>query len=187
MTAAFFYKRSDPLATGQYGFIAPRAVLCAWSSQRYKSFQQLDFSSGGLPSSPDAGVCEGASLAVMGESSPQVVDDGWGIVDVSGLGRFRDVKLWPGGGRAWDWRETGTDHRPGILCEDVTELVDHEPDLVVLSRGREGRLGVSPETLSLLATRGVPVVLEKTEAALATYNRLAAEGRRVAGLFHTTC
>lgn len=67
------------------------------------------------------------------------------------------------------------------------ELVDHEPDLVILSRGRKGRLGVSPETLSLLATRGVPVVLEKTDAALATYNRLAAEGRRVAGLFHTTC
>jgi hypothetical protein len=123
----------------------------------------------------------------MGESSPQVVDDGWGFVEVSGLGRFRDVKLWPGGGRAWDWRETGTDHRPGILCEDVTELVDHEPDLVILSRGREGRLGVSPETLSLLAIRGVPAVCEKTNAALATYNRLAAEGRRVAGLFHTTC
>ena len=74
-----------------------------------------------------------------------------------------------------------------ILCEDVTELVDHEPDLVILSRGREGRLGVSPETLSLLPARGVPVVREKTDAALATYNRLAAEGRRVAGLFHTTC
>jgi hypothetical protein len=33
----------------------------------------------------------------------------------------------------------------------------------------------------------MPVVREKTDAALATYNRLAAEGRRVAGLFHTTC
>ena len=65
--------------------------------------------------------------------------------------------------------------------------MDHEPDLVILSRGREGRLGVSPETLSLLAARGVPVVREKTDAALATHNRLAAEGRRVAGLFHTTC
>lgn len=50
-------------------------------------------------------------------------------------------------------------------------------------RGREGRLGVSPETLSLLAARGLPVVREKTDAALATYNQLAAEGRRVAGLF----
>jgi hypothetical protein len=58
---------------------------------------------------------------------------------------------------------------------------------VILSRGRHGRLSASPETLSLLETHGLPVVREKTDAALATYNRLAAQGRRVAGLFHTTC
>jgi hypothetical protein len=116
-----------------------------------------------------------------------VVDDGWGFVEIEGLGRFRDVKLWPGGGQAWDWRETGTDHRPGILPADVTELLDHEPDLVILGCGRYGRLGVSPVALSLLEARGVSVVREKTDAAMATYNRLAADGRRVAGLFHTTC
>ena len=135
----------------------------------------------------DRGLREGVSLPGMSEVSPRVIDDGWGFIEIEGLGRFRDAKLWPGGGRAWDWRETGTDHRPGILSADVTELLDHEPDLVILSRGRDGRLEVSPETLSLLETRGVPVVREKTDAALATYNRLAAEGRRVAGLFHTTC
>ena len=132
-------------------------------------------------------MCVRASLASMGEASSRVVDDGWGIVAVEGLGRFRDVKLWPGGGRAWDWRETGTDHQPGILCADVTELLNHESELVILSRGRQDRLSVSPETLSLLETHGVPVVREKTDAALATYNRLATQGRRVAGLFHTTC
>ena len=78
----------------------------------------------------------------MARSSPGVVDDGWGFVEVEGLGRFRDVKLWPGGGRAWDWTETGTDHRPGILPVDVTELLNHEPDLVILSCGRQGRLGI---------------------------------------------
>jgi hypothetical protein len=123
----------------------------------------------------------------VGDVSPRVVDDGWGFIEIEGLGRFRDAKLWPGGGRAWDWRETGTDHRPGILSEDVTELLDHKPEVVILSHGRDGRLGVSAEALSLLETRGVPVVREKTDAALATYNRLTAEGRRVAGLFHTTC
>jgi hypothetical protein len=69
----------------------------------------------------------------------------------------------------------------------VTELLNHEPELVILSRGRQGRLSVSPETLSLLETYGVPVVREQTDTALATYNRLATQGRRVAGLFHTTC
>src|SRR5512133_752767 len=128
-----------------------------------------------------------ASLASMGEASPRVVDDGCGFVEVEGLGRFRDVKLWPGGGGAWDWRETGTDHQPGIRCADVTELLNHEPELVILSRGRQGRLSVSPETLLLLEIRRVRVVREETDAALATYSLLAAQGRRVAGLLHTTC
>jgi hypothetical protein len=65
----------------------------------------------------------------------------------------------------------------------VTELLNHEPELVILSRGRHGRLSASPETLSLRETHGVPVVREKTDAALATYNRLAAQrhslGKRV--------
>jgi hypothetical protein len=123
----------------------------------------------------------------MDELSPRVIGDGWGFVEVERLGRLRDAKLWPGGGRAWDWNETGTDHRPGILPADVAELLDHEPDLVILSSGRLGRLGTSRDTLALLEARGVPVVREQTDAAMTTYNRLAAEGRRVAGLFHTTC
>jgi hypothetical protein len=115
------------------------------------------------------------------------VDDGWGYVEVSGLGRFRDAKLWPGGGRGWDWAETGTDHRPGIRPADVTELLAHRPDIIVLGCGRYGRLGVCPETLSVLEQHGVVVVRDDTAAAFETYNTLASAGRRVAGLFHTTC
>jgi hypothetical protein len=66
---------------------------------------------------PGSTMCVRASLAGMGEASPRVVDDGWGFVEVEGLGRFRDVKLWPGGGRAWDWRETGTDQRPAFFAQ----------------------------------------------------------------------
>src|SRR5947199_54297 len=72
--------------------------------------------------------------------SPRVHDEGWGFVEVEGVGRLRDAKLWPGGGRAWDWNETGTHHRPGIQPADVAELLEHGPDVVVLSRGRALRL-----------------------------------------------
>ena len=92
----------------------------------------------------DGDLREGVSLPGMSAVSPRVIYDGWGFIEIEGLGRFRDSKLWPGGGRAWDWRETGTDHRPGILSADVTELLDHEPDLVILSRGRDG--GPTPAT-----------------------------------------
>ena len=38
---------------------------------------------------------------------------------VAGLGEGKDFKLYPGGGRKWDWTETGTQHQPGIQPADV--------------------------------------------------------------------
>ena len=119
--------------------------------------------------------------------SPSVVADGWGHIDVEGLGTLRDAKLWPGGGRAWDWNETGTRHRPGIQPTDIQELLDHAPDVVVLSRGRELRLETCADTMAILQDRHVEVVHAETGAALVAYDALARAGRRVAALIHTTC
>jgi hypothetical protein len=121
------------------------------------------------------------------ERSPEVRDHGWGYVEVEGLGRLRDAKLWPGGGRAWDWNETGTRHQPGIQPADVAELLEHAPEVVVLSRGRQYRLETCTETLALLTENHLEVAREETGAAIEEYNRLAAQGRRVAALLHTTC
>jgi hypothetical protein len=119
--------------------------------------------------------------------SPPVTDDGWGFVEVEGVGRMRDAKLWPGGGRAWDWNETGTHHRPGIQPADLAELLDHDPDVVILSRGRELRLEATAAALALLDARGIEVSQLESGVAIETYNRLAAEGLRVVALLHTTC
>ena len=121
------------------------------------------------------------------ERSPLIGANGWGTVTVEGVGEFRDVKLWPGGARGWDWGETGTHHRPGVQPADVLELLEHGADVVVLSRGRQLRLHESPETLALLEGQGVDVVSEETGAAIDRDNALASSGRRVGGLFHTTC
>lgn len=119
--------------------------------------------------------------------SPRIVDHGWGTIDVEGIGRLRDAKLWPGGGRDWDWNETGTRHRPGIQPSDVQELLEHDPDVVVLSRGRQLRLETRPETFALLEDAGVEIVQEETGLAIERYGELATSGARVAALVHTTC
>ena len=56
--------------------------------------------------------------------SPRILDCRWGRGRVDGHGTIKDAKLYPGGARAWDWRETGTRHDPGIQPADVAELVD---------------------------------------------------------------
>jgi hypothetical protein len=107
-------------------------------------------------------------------------------MNVEGVGAGKDFKLYPGGGRAWDWSETGTEHVPGIQPADVEELIARGATIVVLSRGMQQRLQVDPSTLKALEERGVGVHVAPTTAAVDLYNTWA-ETEPVGGLFHSTC
>lgn len=119
--------------------------------------------------------------------SPRIRSISWGRMDVEDLGIGKDFKLYPGGGRPWDWSETGTRHNPGVQPADVEELLAHGATTVVLSRGMQRQLQVDPRTLDLLKERGVTVHIAETNEAVQVYNDLAANGAAVAGLFHSTC
>lgn len=120
------------------------------------------------------------------QPSPRITHVSWGRIDVEGLGSGKDWKLFPGGGRAWDWNEHGTRHEPGIRPEEIRELLDRGATVVVLSQGMDLRLRTMPETLRLLEESGVEVHLAETKQAVALYNALT-EIHPVAGLFHSTC
>lgn len=119
--------------------------------------------------------------------SPSVTSLEWGRIEVAGgLGPFKDAKLFPGGAREWDWRETGTGHSPGIQPADVEELLVHGATTVVLSVGVYQRLGICADTLHLLEQRGVPAEVLETNRAVERYNDLA-ETEPVGALIHSTC
>jgi hypothetical protein len=119
-------------------------------------------------------------------SSPRIARLSWGRLETDDGRGFKDAKLYPGGAREWDWRETGTHHVPGIQPADVAELLDHGAEVVVLTKGVWERLRVCPETLDLLKQRGVATEVLQTEAAARRYNELR-ETEPVGGLFHSTC
>ncbi|MEV0898859.1 Mth938-like domain-containing protein [Actinoplanes sp. NPDC049802] len=118
--------------------------------------------------------------------SPRITSVSWGEMAVEGLPPGKDFKLWPGGGRPWDWNETGTRHRPGIQPADVEELLEHGATTVVLSRGMDLVLQIDPATLRALRDRGVTVHEAETTEAVRIYNELAGS-QPVGGLFHSTC
>jgi hypothetical protein len=120
------------------------------------------------------------------QGSPRIAGCHWGRVSIDGHGTVKDAKLYPGGARAWDWRETGARHNPGIQPADVVELLEHGAEVVVLSRGVLRMLKVCPETLALLQEKGVRVHILPTGEAVATYNLLR-ETDRVGALIHSTC
>lgn len=122
-----------------------------------------------------------------GSRSPCIEELSWGRIRVDGLRDAKDYKLWPGGGREWDWNETGTRHRPGIQPADVEELVEKGARTVILSKGMLERLHTCPETIDKLKSQDINVYIKETRQAVALYNRLALEGDAVGGLFHSTC
>jgi hypothetical protein len=120
------------------------------------------------------------------DRAPAITRLSWGRLEVEGRPPFKDAKVFPGGARAWDWRETGTRHVPGIQPADVQELLDHGATTVVLSKGIWQRLQVCPETLDLLKEWNVAVEVLQTEDAVKRYNELR-RTTPVGGLFHSTC
>lgn len=119
-------------------------------------------------------------------ASPRITALSWGRLEVEGQGSFKDAKLWPGGARAWDWRETGTEHDPGIQPADVDELLERGARVVILSRGMNERLQVRQETVAKLEERGVRAEVLQTEEAVRRYNELAGT-EAVGALIHSTC
>jgi len=110
----------------------------------------------------------------------------WGRIEVEGYPPFKDVKIFPGGAREWDWRETGTHHVPGVQPADVQELIEHGARVVVLSKGFWERLKVCPETVEVLVANDIQVEILQTEDAVQRFNELRVD-TPVGGLFHSTC
>lgn len=99
---------------------------------------------------------------------------------------FKDVKLYPGGAREWNWEETGTNHFPGIQPEDLEELINHGATTLILSKGVYGRLKVAGHTLKMLKDKGLEFHVLKTKKAVELYNQL--QGKQPVGaLIHSTC
>lgn len=141
-----------------------------------------------LPAGSVAGEGEVAQETPSAEgASPIILSSGWGRIEVTGIGQGKDWKIWPGGGRAWDWSEHDTGHRRGIQPGDVWELIDRGSQVVILTTGRLGRLKVARETRDLLEARGIKVVVANTAKGIEFYNEYARSGAAVGGLFHATC
>jgi hypothetical protein len=123
----------------------------------------------------------------MQNRSPRISHVSWGRLEVEGQSEpYKDAKLFPGGSRDWNWRETGTGHVPGIQVADVQELLEHGAKVVVLSRGMKKCLEVPRETLDFLKEKQIEAHVLPTAEAVELYNKLA-EKSPVGGLFHTTC
>src|SRR5437667_84629 len=76
-----------------------------------------------------------------GNRSPRIKQVSWGRLEVEGRAEpYKDAKLFPGGSREWNWRDTGMAHRPGIQTADAPEF---DP---IPKPGPDDWLSVHPES-----------------------------------------
>lgn len=115
----------------------------------------------------------------------------WGNITVklpSGESKtFKDAKIWHSGAKTWDWKETGTRHKPGIQPSDGEELLAHGITSIILSRGMDLVLEVPEETQKHFRSLGLTVYVLQSEEAVAKFTELASSGQKVGLLLHSTC
>jgi hypothetical protein len=89
-----------------------------------------------------------------------------------------------------DGRVIGSWRREGghlVSVEDVGDILSAAPVVVVFGTGYYGRMRITPLLEKTLNRRNIEHVAQITSEALRSFNRMVAEGRKVAGAFHLTC
>lgn len=107
----------------------------------------------------------------------------FGHIEIHGKAYRNDVKLI--GERVvpeW-WRSQG--HL--VELKDVQDLLKADPEVCIFGTGAYGSMRVAESVKSALQDRGIEIVMEQTESACHTYNRLLETGRKVVAGLHLTC
>ncbi len=106
----------------------------------------------------------------------------FGNITIDGNTYTSDVIIYPDRVDGSWWRKQG--HRLSI--EDLKGIVEAKPEVLVVGMGSPGLMQVPPETRDYIEARGIELVVEPTDKAWRTYNRLK-NSRRVVAALHLTC
>jgi len=112
-----------------------------------------------------------------------ITDFSFGKIVVNGKTYTNDIKIVRGQVIAEWWRKSG--HR--VEMEDINDILESGPDTVIIGKGSPGHMQTSTHLREKLATLKIALIEKKTSRAIAVFNKLYKEGRKVAGGFHLTC
>lgn len=113
---------------------------------------------------------------------PKIESYSFGEIVIDGKHYSNDVIVYPGRVDGHWRREEGHSLAP----EDVWEVLQTSPDVLVIGQGSSGQMDVPFETRRKLQDAGIQVIAEPTGSACKTYNRLRGK-RRVVAALHLTC
>ncbi len=114
----------------------------------------------------------------------------FGSITIDGKTYEYDVEVrWTGEVLKW-WR--GESHV--INIDDVKRAIDQNPELIIIGTGESGLAKVTERTKEEILSKGIGLIVDKTEEAIKTFNIQKEESteeegvqKKVIGLFHLTC
>ncbi len=106
----------------------------------------------------------------------------FGSFRVDGKQYLDDIKIVNGKVRYWQTREGHL-----LRLEEVKDLLDANPDIIIIGTGASGFLQVSPEIKDAVMQKRITLFVEKTELACKRFNDLVSKGKKVNAILHATC
>ena len=107
----------------------------------------------------------------------------FGSITISGKRYTSDLTIINGQVHSDWWRKSG--HTVSI--DDLTDIINAEPDYLVIGSGSSGLMKVSSRLRQHLEDSGIEVLVEPTATAIQTFNRMYDDGKDISGGFHLTC
>ena len=113
---------------------------------------------------------------------PTIDSYSFGRIVIDGKEYTKDVIIFPDKVKANWWRKEGHELNP----EDLEDVINENPELLIVGTGASGLMKVKPETEELLKRKGIKLIALPTEQACKLFNEKSKTMKVVAAL-HLTC
>ncbi len=106
----------------------------------------------------------------------------FGEIVIDGKTYTSDVIIYPDRVNSNWWRKES--HK--LCVEDLEDVLDEIPDIIIVGTGSPGLMQVLPETEKLIKSKGIMLIIHPTKEACQVYNQLSTS-QKVIALLHLTC
>ena len=106
----------------------------------------------------------------------------FGRMVIDGLSYASDLIIFPGKINDSWWRVSGH----SVCLKDIEGVFNEEPEVIIFGTGYSGLMKVEEEVKGLAQSKGIELIIEKTEKAVQSFNTLSVQKKAI-GAFHLTC
>lgn len=106
----------------------------------------------------------------------------FGSFVINGREYLGDIKIIDGKVKPWENRI-----KHNVNLADIRELLDINPEVLVIGTGNSGLLNVPSEIIDLITAKRIYSIIDLNTKAIKKYNEALLQKNKVVALFHATC